>query len=273
MKKILLLVLLLSCQQQLHAQKGHLFIIGGGKIDDALMRAMVAPLANQPNAYAIIIPLASEEPDSASYFAQKRFERVGFNRVAAYFKNDTLPLSRAQRDSLQNASLVYFTGGDQERLMRLSRQLDLVKLVHEAYTSGAVIAGTSAGAAIMSQKMLTGAQRKVPYEETFSRLEANNVVLDQGYGFLSQTVIDQHFIKRSRYNRLISVVIENPKLIGVGIDESTAIWVHRGKAKVVGNAQVVVFKNKHRGKNKGNLLRAKRLHVSVFTDGDVFAIK
>lgn len=273
MKKILLFVILLSCQQLLYAQKGHLFIIGGGKIDDALMRAMIAPLANQPNAYAIIIPLASEEPDSAAYFTQKRFERVGFNRVAAYFANDTFQLNPAQRDSLQKASLIYFTGGDQERLMRLSKQHEVISLIKQAYESGAVIAGTSAGAAVLSQKMLTGAQRKAPYEETFSRLEANNVVLDHGYGFLSQTVIDQHFIKRSRYNRLISVVIEYPKLVGVGIDESTAIWVHQGKAKVVGNAQVVVFKNKNRGKNTEDLLRAKHLQVSVFAAGDVFTIK
>ncbi|MFN3530731.1 MAG: cyanophycinase [Bacteroidia bacterium] len=254
--------------------QGGLFIIGGGAIPPELMEQMLQRVNHTPGAYAIILPMASEEPDSAVYFAGQRFQKANWHAVQGMFVGQQQPASVQQLDSLRGAALIYFTGGDQNRLMEASRQLGIVEAVHQAYQGGALIAGTSAGAAIMSKVMITGNQlRKADYEETYSALQAANVETAAGYGFLQQAVIDQHFIRRSRYNRLISLVIEQPALLGIGIDESTAIWVHRGKATVVGQAQVVLFRQKKSLPAAGTLLRSQRLEIQILSAGDTFKVR
>jgi cyanophycinase len=101
----------------------------------------------------------------------------------------------------------------------------------ELYQNGAVIGGTSAGAAIMSDSMLTGSQYQpgvdtaVYTEDSYPRIARRSIELVPGLGFLHNAVVDQHFVRRERHNRLLSVVLERPHLIGAGIDEQTAIEV------------------------------------------------
>jgi cyanophycinase len=113
----------------------------------------------------------------------------------------------------------------------------------ELYEKGCVMAGTSAGAAVMSEVMITGDEhRRVKEGHEFETLEAGNIVTEEGLGFVRTAVIDQHFVTRKRLNRLISVIAERPQLLGIGIDEETAIVVSPDeKFEVVGNKQVVIF--------------------------------
>jgi cyanophycinase len=104
-------------------------------------------------------------------------------------------------------------------------------------------------------------------------MEAGNIEVTVGLGMLEQAIIDQHFIKRKRLNRLVSVCMENPENTCVGIDESTAIFVHAGKAVVVGLNQVVVIRPSGAPATVTNgLLGARNMELDVLLPGDSFPI-
>jgi cyanophycinase len=151
---------------------------------------------------------------------------------------------------------------------------DIEKAIHDAYDKGAVVGGTSAGAAVMSKLMITGNELKHPeYSSTFRNIEENNIEIKQGLGFVEGAIIDQHFVKRSRYNRLISAIIEYPNVKGIGIDEATAILVSGNTAEVVGDSQVIVFENPRRSKVvKDGKLSAKGIVMNVYLAGEKFRV-
>ncbi len=130
---------------------------------------------------------------------------------------DKVPGEEA-RAFLAQADFVWFPGGDQERLMRELRELELVDAVHAAHARGAVVGGTSAGAAVMSARMIAGP----PNEDG---LRANVASIAEGLGLWPGVVVDQHFVQRDRYGRLIAAVLDAPEIVGVGISERTAAIV------------------------------------------------
>ena len=229
--------------------KGKLFIIGGGSRPDFLVDRMIKEAGLKSGETVAIFPHASEEQDSSFYYAKQQFEKRNLKALDCAFKKDE-KLSPSKLDSLKTAKLIYIGGGDQVRFMGIINSNPEVKnLLKSAYQNGKMIAGTSAGAAVMSEVMITGNQLKYKdYENTFDNIEIKNVETKQGLGFIKTAVIDQHFVVRSRYNRLLSLIIENPTYKGIGIDEGTAILVKNGSAEVVGRAQVIVFKNPKQSK-------------------------
>ena len=105
--------------------------------------------------------------------------------------------------------------------------------IQTAYKNGATIAGTSAGAAMMSHYMITGNQLldDTSYASTFPKLWNNNLEIKEGLSLLDSAIIDMHFIARSRYNRLLTAIAKYPTLPCIGIDEGTAIIVHGNRYK------------------------------------------
>lgn len=92
--------------------------------------------------------------------------------------------------------------------------------------------------------MITGNELKHPdYSSTFKNIQLDNIEIKPGLGMLTNVIIDQHFVRRSRYNRLISAIIEHPDMTGIGIDESTAILVDGNLIEVVGASQEIVIQN------------------------------
>ncbi len=254
--------------------RGSLFIIGGGAIPPQLVQEMIGLSGLDSSSYILILPMASEEPDSSVYYAKKRFVDQGATKVVSvntFQPYDTNALS----DLVMGASIIYLTGGDQVRLMKASKESGLDTLLMKAYQQGAMIAGTSAGAAVQSKRMITGNQKKHPvYTGDFPSIEADNIILDNGLGFTDRIIVDQHFIKRQRLNRLVAVVLENTELIGVGIDESTAIHVIGDSAKVYGQSQVVVIKgNGKEAVVREGLLGGSGLELSVYLPGDSFWLR
>jgi cyanophycinase len=146
----------------------------------------------------------------------------------------------------------------------------LYQALHDAYHQGAVIAGTSAGAAVMSRHMITGDQKKHPeYTGDFQTIEAGNMELAPGMGFLSPVVIDQHFIRRMRFNRLLSVVLEHPELTGIGIDESTALYVKGRQGIVYGDGQILVIRVRADPvQSEHGLLGARDIRLDLLLKGD-----
>ena len=110
---------------------------------------------------------------------------------------------------------------------------------------GGVIGGTSAGAAIMSRVMITGGQDKA--------------TVGTGFGFLPGAVVDQHASERSRINRLLGVLADHPDLVGVAVDESTALVVRQGRWQVMGDSYVVACRSPGGG---------QPVRIDVFHDGD-----
>ena len=252
--------------------KGKLFIIGGGSRPDFLVDRMIKEAGLKSGETVAIFPHASEEQDSSFYYAKQQFEKRNLKALDCAFKKDE-KLSPSKLDSLKTAKLIYIGGGDQVRFMEIINSNPEVKnLLESAYQNGKMIAGTSAGAAVMSEVMITGNQLKYKdYENTFDNIEIKNVETKQGLGFIKTAVIDQHFVVRSRYNRLLSLIIENPTYKGIGIDEGTAILVKNGSAEVVGRAQVIVFKNPKQSKKlNGDKLGAQGITLDIYLNGEKF---
>lgn len=249
-------------------------IIGGGYRPPELIDRMIVESGIKSGGYVLILPMASAEQDSAIWYAQQQFTSRGLTAVVGMQVKSGDVVSNQRLDSIRSAQLVYLTGGDQLRFMTIIKGTGISEAIQTAFARGAMIAGTSAGAAVMSKMMITGNEKKAEaYSETFQRIESDNIELSTGLGLITGAVIDQHFIKRSRYNRLLTLVIENPGVTGVGIDEATAILVKDNKAEVVGISQVIVFNNKQKKSGRFmDKLGAHSMEVSVYLPGEKFQI-
>lgn len=252
--------------------KGKLFIIGGGTRSDELIKDMVGISNLKPTDYIVVLPMASEQPDTGyKYISQQLIKHTAVKvRNFDFIKSGA---NSKWTDSLANAKLIYILGGDQNRFMQAVLGTPIYTAIHKAYQKGATIAGTSAGAAVMSKYMITGKQLLAKdYKETFNQLLDKNIEFAEGLGLLQHTIIDQHFIKRNRYSRLISALAAKPTYYGVGIDEGTAIVVSGNTARVTGDSQVVKVSKPEKLKTADGLIKFSNIQFGLFTHGDTFEI-
>ncbi|MCL4866761.1 MAG: cyanophycinase, partial [Gemmatimonadales bacterium] len=161
-----------------------------------------------------------------------------------------------------------FNGGVQSRLTAALGGSRFQQGMHAGAQTGAVIGGTSAGAAVMSAVMITGDERRQGgsrpvTDDNWLTIEADNVVTTRGFGFLTNAVVDQHFLRRKRYGRLLSLALDHPTLLGVGIDEGTALEVGPdGKWTVRGMSTVLIVDPRRADANAaGGTVRGAALHV------------
>lgn len=255
--------------------KGHLFIIGGGRQPAGMIERFIELAGGTNHAKIVVMPMASEDAANSGADQVAELKAHGVTQVESMVltREETTNPSSAAR--LNGATGVYFTGGDQSRLAAILVNSPVQKKLKELYARGAVIGGTSAGAAIMSQVMITGEELlNADKTNTFKFIKQNNIETAMGLGFLTNAVIDQHFIKRKRLNRLFSVVLEHPQLVGIGIDESTAIIVNPDETfEVLGESAVMVIDPRRatniRADHNGNL-SARDIKTHVFVAGDRF---
>jgi cyanophycinase len=193
-------------------------------------------------------------------------------------------VTRAQADAdsvvrlLRSATGIWFPGGDQSLLAAALQGSAALRAIHERFNAGAVVGGTSAGAAVMSDSMITGNQyypgvSAAQDSSNFARIGRHTIEIVPGLGFLHNAIVDQHFIRRSRGNRLISVVLERPGLLGVGIDEGTALKVTPdGKWHVVGRSAAVVYDARRSvvTPSTAPLLGAADVRVSILPAGSTY---
>jgi len=267
-------ILLLSATQ-LMAQKGKLFIIGGGTRSPELIQSLLETSAMQQKDYIIVLPMATAEPEASFNAIKKQITAFSKNNIAALNFTPEQVNNKNWLDSLKGARLIYIVGGDQSRFMKAVLHTPVYAAIHEAYQNGATIAGTSAGAAVMSKQMITGTQlQDSVYKETFNKLWTGNIEFEEGMGLLDGVIIDQHFLKRSRYNRLISALAAYPKYECIGIDEGTAIIVQQKKVTVAGASQVLrISKPKNLKVTSKNLIKLDGLEFNLYTAGDQFLLK
>jgi cyanophycinase len=220
-----------------------LVLVGGGERPKAALARFVA-WAGGAQARLLVVTWASGEPQESCEALLAELGRHA-PREAVCAPEATLdrrgraaPLEAEKaalvRQALGRATGVFFTGGDQARVMDALADPALVELVRARHASGVVFGGTSAGTAIMSPLMITG-------DGDFTVIDAAQVVVRPGLGLLRGVILDQHYVKRSRHNRLFGLVLRHPDARGIGIDEDTALLVENGRsAEVVGRGPVVI---------------------------------
>lgn len=248
--------------------KGSLFIIGGGELTDSLMYSMVKLSGCDTGGIALILPMSSIEPDSSYLYMLDKIGHLCFNKPQMLMLDSSNTYEAGIADRIAGASLIYLSGGDQNRFMERIQGSIVAEEIRKAYRNGAMIAGTSAGAALMSKYMITGDQKLVPeYEGTYSILNADNAIFSEGLAFLESVIIDQHFVARSRYNRLITALYEKPGLLGMGIDESTAAYVKGDSLKVYGDSQVLLMEALKSMESKEGKIASDSLLIRIFAPG------
>lgn len=255
--------------------RGSLFIIGGGDRSPELMKELVETAALSPTDYIVILPMATSIPEESVSFISSQLSATCKNHIASFnFTKAQANDNKSWIDSVQNARLIYITGGDQNKFMEVVRGSRLYDALHLAFHKGATISGTSAGAAVMSQIMITGEEKDKSDKGDFKEIKSNNAETMQGMGFVTDAIVDQHFIKRSRYNRLLSVLSDHPDKMVIGIDESTAIIIHGKKVTVAGESQVVVISKPQKMSlfNKGKI-SFENARLSLYSPGQSFELK
>ena len=249
---------------------GDLILIGGGDKPDEAMRKFVE-LAGGPQSPIVLIPTASRDRKTRAGYAKQFREELGCTALTVL---DIKTREDAVRpdfvEAVAKARGIFFGGGDQVRITTALLDTPVGKAIADAFARGAVVGGTSAGTACQSGPMITG-------EGDFTVIRANAVELKPGFGFFRGVIVDQHFIARQRSNRLISVILEHPDLLGVGVDEDTAVWVRPdGTFRVIGKGSVMVIDpggaSIRRGVEAGgrDLLGVHDLRVHVLLDGEEY---
>ncbi|MGH7444346.1 MAG: cyanophycinase [Longimicrobiales bacterium] len=273
------LVASVACATPAQAQsRGTLLIVGGGRQPDALVARFVELAGGAGRARIAVLPMAS---GAAQESGDGKVEQLVAFGAEAF--NLNLTRAQAQTDSavalLQDVTGVWFPGGDQARLVAVLEDTPVLAAIHARLAAGAVLGGTSAGAAIMSDSMLTGSQI-IAGEDTigyhgdeFRRIARGTIEIVPGFGFLSGAIVDQHFIERERHNRLLSVILERPTLIGAGIAEGTAIEVQSdGRWIVRGRGAVVVYdaRTAHVTERDAAVLGAASMRMHLLPAGAIF---
>lgn len=254
--------------------KGYLFIIGGGERDAPLMKRYIQLAEAHDTGKIVIFTMASSVPDEVGPELLVEFKGNGAKNTVYYNLSHDQAMQPGSDKILDGAGGIWFSGGDQALLTAALLGTPIHKRMLAMYDEGAVIGGTSAGAAVQSEFMITGNEKRTKGEEgTWEVIWADDVLHTEGFGFVKKAVIDQHFITRRRHNRLIAVVLQNPTLVGIGIEESTAVLVRPdGKYEVIGEGQVIVY-DARRAKtfrSPDGHLGGHGLTMHVLLPGDVY---
>ena len=230
-------VVLSSAARPVGPGPGALVIVGGGGSTPAIWDRFME-LAGGDSAVIVYVPTASagdiDTTDNSALRAWR--ERNPKSAILMHTRSRDTANTEAFVAPLRRATGVWFGGGVQSRITDAYLGTRTEEALHDVLRRGGVIGGTSAGAAIMTEVMITGSVERA---DTSAPLEAT---LGRGFGFLPSAVADQHFTQRRRQPRLVGVLRKHPGLVGFGVDEATALIVHgRRDLEVLGRGRVNVI--------------------------------
>jgi cyanophycinase len=224
------------------APEPRLVIVGGGERPREAMARFVQWAGGSGSRLLVVTWASGEAKESCEILlGELRAHAPGAAACAPFATLDddgkarTLvePARSRFRSQLAEATGVFFSGGDQARIMDVLADAELLRAVRERHARGIVFGGTSAGAAVMSTRMITG-------EGDFTVIDGDKVVVREGLGLVPGVIVDQHFVRRQRENRLFGLVLKHPEERGVGIDEDTALLVTGAQAEVMGRGPVML---------------------------------
>ena len=201
--------------------KGKLVIVGGGRLTAEIQKRTLV-LAGGVRAKVLVIPQAAQRADGALAKAAI-WKKAGAGEVAILDLSDPKKAAAA----VMRADLIWMPGGSQRRLMNALKDTGVPEAIRQRYRDGAVVGGTSAGAAVMSKSMISGDEVTAEFFE--------------GLGLWPEAIVDQHFFVRRRFNRLLDAVLHRPGLIGVGIDERTALFLYEKSFEVIGDSSILIL--------------------------------
>ena len=238
---------------------GRLVVIGGAedKLRDRVILRRFVELCGGPGARIAVLSAASAEPEAAWDTYRTVFGELGVQ--------DCIPIPVPDREAAEGSEVkdlilgadgIFISGGDQRRLMDLIWETEAFRALHLAFhVRGCCVAGTSAGAAAMSRHMLVqGEATRLPEKEAAE--------LDIGLGFVPHVIVDQHFSERRRLGRLLSAMAQRPQMLGVGVDEDTALVIHRGQGiEVIGQGAVTLVDGRGMSSNHEEIDSRERLEL------------
>lgn len=256
---------------------GRLVIIGGGlKPDNAAVYQAIVD-ARAGDGPLCVVPTASGDPREAMDAAAGRLAEYGGVGSAKGILISTEDPSQAREPSvvaqLTTCSGFFFTGGSQRRILDVflpgGDTTDAYRTLWKRWQEGAVVSGTSAGAAMMSRVMISGgSSTEAVAHGVVADRDSDGVWIRAGMGFLEAGIVDQHFLARGRIGRLLVAVLqEGSPPIGLGIDENTALIVDGESAVVVGGSGVVVVDARSTERTEPH--RASRYRLRLAGAGDV----
>ncbi|HMQ03084.1 MAG TPA: cyanophycinase [Pyrinomonadaceae bacterium] len=219
-----------------------LLVIGGGERPPDAMRKFVE-WSGGAKARILVITWASGVPEESFAALKKNFEEAGAG-VVNHAPQRPLDDNGSTQFAvlLRGATGVFFSGGDQNRIMEVLSDDVRLSSLKEKYRTGTPFGGTSAGAAVMSDPMMTG-------EADLKVLDGSKVGVRKGLGLIPNVIFDQHFLVRQRHNRLFGLIMVNPKMLGIGIDEDTAVLIEDNRRLTVLGKTQVMFVHSEKGGN------------------------
>jgi cyanophycinase len=244
------------------AQSGALVVVGGGSTGPEIVAKTLA-LAGGKRAIVVVLPQSSALADAGDESVKMWLDAGAREATKVGFAD------KDAAAALRRATLIWMPGGDQNRFMKAIEGTGLPEIIRERHRAGVTVGGTSAGAAVIADAMFTG-------EADLKALKAGATVIGKGLGLWPDALIDQHFLTRQRDNRLISAVLDRPTLVGVGIDEGTAVVVQGTSFEVIGKSSVVVIDARGAQVDKtptGGLASGRGLKLSVLRAGQTYSLK
>jgi cyanophycinase len=199
-----------------------MLIIGGAedKNGDSEILKKAVEIAGGESAKLCVLTTATEHPKTTGEEYKKTFRRLGLHDIKLL---NICTREDANREDLaeiiEDSTSIFFTGGDQLRITSILGGTLVYKAIQKSYSNGTPIIGTSAGASVMSSNMIVDGNNNDPARKCTLKMAP-------GMGLLEEAIIDQHFHQRGRIGRLLCGVAENPNILGIGIDEDTAVLVH-----------------------------------------------
>jgi cyanophycinase len=267
--------------------KGYLIAIGGAedkgeedklrvkKIDffeQGILKQIVELAGKKGIPKIEVITTATSIPDEIAQMYKRAFKKLGIEQIG-HLKLTTREDgdNKKNLERLDKSNCILFSGGDQLRLCSILGGTSFIDLVKEKYMDEHfVIAGTSAGAAAMSNTMICGGNENRAYMK-------GEVELNIGFGFIQSLIIDTHFDARGRFGRLVQSIAAQPGAIGIGLDEDTAVLIEKGtKMKAIGSSSVVVVDGSNVKRNNiadvhgGEPISISNLQVHVMARDDIF---
>ena len=241
--------------------KGSLIIVGGGKLGPEIVNRFIE-LAGGTQANFVVIPTAIGDKVNVDQENQRFANTFGVkNFVVLHTRDRSQANSKEFTEPLRHASGVWIEGGRQWRLVDAYHGTLTEREIKGVLDRGGVVGGSSAGATIQGSFLVRGASG------TPENPDGDNTIMIapphvEGFGLLQNAAIDQHVITRHRENDLVPVIAAHPELLGIGIDESTAIVVHGNEFEIIGKSKVGIYDGKdHDGKKYYFLLSGQKFDL------------
>ncbi|WP_275288260.1 cyanophycinase [Halomonas elongata] len=223
---------------QLTVTRGHIVAIGGAedKTSDLEILKQVFALAPSGSDDVAVIATASSIPDQVLPDYEAVFTRLGASRVHALdIQNRQQAADPGNIELIEQSGVIFFTGGDQLRLTNVLGGSATLNAIRKRLLDGAVVAGTSAGAAAMSRTMIYDGNAA-------DALQKGAVNMTSGLGFVDGLIIDSHFLERGRFTRLMAIGASNPEHLGVGLGEDAAVIIHPNRIlEAIGPGHVILI--------------------------------